>query len=285
MAVPGDLAFVALREGRAKLGDLRVGLELRDRLADDRAERRVGGCARGRLHEHVLHLLVQLEAGVTDDVIGGASLADVHVVLVDRLHPDRPADHERGDHEREPAEDGRLAVLCAPTTHPGRDVGALLQAVTSLFSSESRCFVSRRLPPQRRPYSAAVRRLWGGVNRTFLAPQIRNPIAGISDRDESLKLEPTVPGEPPFNGLDPGACRREAKEPAGISVRALRQLRGDASREGSQGTVGSNFRGSRDPGSALADPDLRASAKTRAPRAHGDGRRRRRGDRASRRCS
>ena len=51
----------------------------------------VGGL-RLRLDEHVLDLLVELEAGVADDVVGLAGLADVDVVLVDRLHADHAAD-------------------------------------------------------------------------------------------------------------------------------------------------------------------------------------------------
>jgi hypothetical protein len=107
--------------------DLRHPIERRDGLGDDRAERGRRGRQRLGLDQHVLGLLVGLEAAVTDDVIGRAGLADVEVVLVDELRRDRDPDGECGDHERKPAEDGGLAVPRAPATHPGRDVGAALQ--------------------------------------------------------------------------------------------------------------------------------------------------------------
>ena len=127
VAVLRDLPLVAGRERRAELGHLRIRLELRDRGRDDGTERGIGRRLRLRLHEHVLALLVQLEAGVADDVVGLAGLAHVDVVLVDRHHPDAGADRKRRDHERQPAENGGLAVFRTPTTHPGRDVRALLQ--------------------------------------------------------------------------------------------------------------------------------------------------------------
>ena len=104
---------------------LREAVERRDRVDDDGAELGVPYGVRSRLDEHELALLVSREAAVADDVVACAGLADVRVGLVDLLRAYGRPDHERGDDEREPAEDRRLAVARAPATHPGRDVGAV----------------------------------------------------------------------------------------------------------------------------------------------------------------
>jgi hypothetical protein len=101
--------------------------ESHDCAVDDRAELGVVDGLGVRLDEHELPLLVEREPTVADDVVALAGLADVPVGLVDRLHRYGDADGERGDDEREPAEDRSLAVPCAPATHPGRDVGAVLE--------------------------------------------------------------------------------------------------------------------------------------------------------------
>src|SRR5207249_2912357 len=66
-------------------------------------------------------------AGLLEDLVGLVGLARVRVLLADVLRADHLADRDRGDHEREPAEDGGLPVARAPAAHPGREVVRALQ--------------------------------------------------------------------------------------------------------------------------------------------------------------
>ena len=94
-------------------------------VGDSRPERGAVGGERPALDEHGLACGL-LEAGV-EDPGGPAGLARERVVVAELLRAHGSADHDHRDHEREPAEDRRLAVTCAPAAHPGGDVAAALQ--------------------------------------------------------------------------------------------------------------------------------------------------------------
>ncbi len=134
MAVLGDQISLSGSKRRAQLAHLgEPGERLLDVL-DDRLEGRILRGQGLRLDEHhlalhldVLAVLVEVEARVVDDPIGGAGLADVRVVLVDALGADLHAQEGSDDDEREPAEDGCLPVARAPATHPGREVLRVLE--------------------------------------------------------------------------------------------------------------------------------------------------------------
>jgi hypothetical protein len=128
MAVLRDRVGVAGAERRLDLPGLGKGVQGPLDVLDDRTE---GGvvCREGlRLDEdHLaelldrLALLVHDEAGLVEDAVGRARLADVGVVLVDVDRRERHAHEDGRRDEREPAEDGGLPVVGAPTAHPGRE--------------------------------------------------------------------------------------------------------------------------------------------------------------------
>ncbi len=105
--------------------DGREAADAPDDVGDRRAEGRVVDAEALPLDEHDLRLRVDPQAGLLEDAIAAAGLADVDVVPRDRLRSDRLADEERGHDERQPAEHGRLPVGRAPAAHPGRDVVGL----------------------------------------------------------------------------------------------------------------------------------------------------------------
>jgi len=67
-----------------------------------------------------IYVLGKLYIG--DRVIGGLRLAVAVVLLWDRLLADGAADHERDDHERQPAEDRRFAVAGTPAARARGEV-------------------------------------------------------------------------------------------------------------------------------------------------------------------
>ena len=62
-----------------------------------------------------------------DDLVGAAGLADAESFLSMRGHGREDAERERDHHERQPSEDGGLAVRGAPAAHAGGDVAGLLE--------------------------------------------------------------------------------------------------------------------------------------------------------------
>ena len=113
---------------RLELPHLREALEGRGDVFDRRAEGGIVGGLRVGLDQDPLDLLVGLlREGLLDDRVGPSGLPDDEIALLEVLGSDRPADDDGGDHEREPTEDRGLPVTCAPATHPGREVVALLQ--------------------------------------------------------------------------------------------------------------------------------------------------------------
>ena len=98
----------------------------RDRPGDgsySRPERGVGDRALFALdHDDLGEGACLLETSVRENPVGGMRLADVAVGRVDLLQADPDPEGDGDDHEREPAEDRGLAVLCAPATHPGGHV-------------------------------------------------------------------------------------------------------------------------------------------------------------------
>jgi hypothetical protein len=85
-AVLGDLVGVGRVVGRADVGDERVVAHRGDLVADDRAERRIGGLELRALDHDDLALRLGLEAGVVEDLVGAVGLADVLVLGGHRLH-------------------------------------------------------------------------------------------------------------------------------------------------------------------------------------------------------
>src|SRR6185437_404028 len=114
MPVSGDLSGVA-RLVRA-LECLGVGnrREAALRVADDGSE----GCvARGgavALDEHLLDLV--LREGIVNRARGAPGLADPALSRAPGLGPDRVADREGDERERQPAPDRFLAMLSAPAS-------------------------------------------------------------------------------------------------------------------------------------------------------------------------
>ncbi len=115
-----DLPFIARRVGAVEaLGVGDRGKAMLD-VGDHSLER---GVVRGRgaaLDEHLLDLV--LREGVVDGALGASRLADTALGGVLRLGPDRAADREREEHERQPSPDGLLAMLGAPAPHPSGQV-------------------------------------------------------------------------------------------------------------------------------------------------------------------
>ena len=83
-----------------------------------------------------LAVLVDGEAGVRDDPVGGAGLADVGVVLVDLLRADLHADEDGQDDEGEPAEDGGLPVASRSSGPSGPRSSSNASGVTCELSSQ-----------------------------------------------------------------------------------------------------------------------------------------------------
>ena len=106
------------------------------------------------LHDDDLGQAIGLyEAGLLEDLIGPVGLADRVVVgLIDRLGADCRSDHDRRDHERQPAEDGRLAMARTPATHPGRQIASGVNGWTlHRVTSDGVCLMHvARVPPRRR---------------------------------------------------------------------------------------------------------------------------------------
>ena len=124
MAVAGDLAAIGRCERGAQIVEVAV---VRRDCAHDVASHRPEGGVPDRelvvLDQHELGQSAGLgEAGLLEDLVGAVRLADVVVLVVDRLLADSRADHDRGDDERKPAEDRELAMARAPSPHAGGDV-------------------------------------------------------------------------------------------------------------------------------------------------------------------
>ena len=111
-------------------GHVGRGVEALGEVGGDGA---VGGVADGAvlgLDEH--HLAGRLlEARVVQRLRGAAGLADAGLGRVERLRADGVADEERDEDEGDPAEDRRLRVRTAPTSHPMREVALGLHWVPS----------------------------------------------------------------------------------------------------------------------------------------------------------
>jgi hypothetical protein len=120
-AVLGELALIALGERGLDLGDVLGVLEALGRVLDREREVGVGRLpvALG-LDEHLLVGLLR-EVGGGDLAIGGARLPVTGVLVLDRLRADRAAEHECDHDEREPSEDGGLAVAGAPVAGARRE--------------------------------------------------------------------------------------------------------------------------------------------------------------------
>ena len=76
------------------------------------------------LHEHLLARLLG-EAGGLDDHVAALGLAAARRRLVEIVLADLAADDDGEDDEQDPAEDGRLAVLGAPSTDARCEVAGL----------------------------------------------------------------------------------------------------------------------------------------------------------------
>jgi hypothetical protein len=111
--VEGDQCRVALRHGRM------------DRV-EPLAQIGHGRPQRGRvvaLHEHALARRLR-EAGLVQRAVGARGLADVRLAERQLLGPERAADGDDRDDEREPAEDGAPPVPHAPACGSGGHVAA-----------------------------------------------------------------------------------------------------------------------------------------------------------------
>ena len=118
----GELALVAVGERGLDLVDALGGLEPGHRVLDGGRE---GGVA--DLHGALAldqYLLVRglAEVGGGDRLVGGLGLAVAVVLVGDRLLADGAREEDRDDHEREPAEDGRLAMSGTPARRAGGEV-------------------------------------------------------------------------------------------------------------------------------------------------------------------
>jgi hypothetical protein len=150
------------RDGPAVLGDgvepvgrVERALDLRD--ARDRSEP-AHDVLHGRgdlriiralaLDEHLLARLIR-EPGGRDEHVAPLGLAAARRRLVDLVQPDPSAD-DGGEHdEQDPAEDGRLAMLRAPSTGSRGEITGLIQRPVLLQGAEglgaaSQCRPSRR---------------------------------------------------------------------------------------------------------------------------------------------
>ena len=131
-----------------------------DDVANPCHERRVGrGHAAARLDEDLLVDAVG-EAGTVDGAVGTLGVAVADLARVEGVLPDRSRQHEGGDDERDPPEDGEAGVRRAPGGGAGGDIGPVHDG--NLGADRS-----RRLPvcaPRsnvRSRGTAAIRRLHG----------------------------------------------------------------------------------------------------------------------------
>ena len=116
-----DLARVLRVERRADVRDRVERGDLGDDVVHSRCERRILDGQRVALDEDAL-------AGrpfevVVEDLVDAAGLAHARGGLLDLLGPADNAEREGDEDEAEPAEDGGLAVLRAPTPHPAGEIG------------------------------------------------------------------------------------------------------------------------------------------------------------------
>ena len=113
---------------------------------------RIAGLDRAlALHEHLLAGLVG-EARGLDDHVAAHGLAVALRRLVDVVQADLAADDGGEDDEQDPAEDGRLAVLRAPSTGARCEIAGLHQDLSSFKGGGEDC----RAASQR-----GARRKWG----------------------------------------------------------------------------------------------------------------------------
>jgi len=92
-------------------------------VTDGRPEARIARAAGGRLHEHLL--LGMTRVMVEDRLVGAAGLAGPVLLPLERVQAGGAAAERRGDDERQPAENRRLAVPGAPAPRPGGKVHRL----------------------------------------------------------------------------------------------------------------------------------------------------------------
>ncbi len=144
VAVRGDLSAIGRGVRALHVRDDRDGGHAADDLLDGGPEGRVVGGERPALDEH--RLVGGLIERLVEDPGGPAGLAGEGLVVAELLGADRPADHDGGDDEREPAEDRGLPMARAPAAHPGRDVGAGLQGGHCLVTPVPRLRSQARTP-------------------------------------------------------------------------------------------------------------------------------------------
>ena len=120
VAVGRDLPAAGLAVGAVDLAHASDGVQTGELVVDGGPERRVIRRVPGALdHDRLVHLL---GVGPVDDHGGLAGLADARLGLAQGVGADVAADHEGEDHERDPAEDGGLAVFRAPVAGASGDV-------------------------------------------------------------------------------------------------------------------------------------------------------------------
>ena len=117
MPVSGDLSGVARLVGALECLGVGNRSEAALDVADDGSEGRVARGGAVALDEHLLDLM--LREGVVDRARGAPGLADPALSGGLGLRPDRAADRERDEHERQPAPDRLLAMLSAPAPGAG----------------------------------------------------------------------------------------------------------------------------------------------------------------------
>jgi hypothetical protein len=120
---------IRVRRIERALEVLDVGVVL-DRVHDVVDRRAEGGRVHRQLralHEHEFRLRIRLREALLEDQVGPVRLAGAVVLVLEVLRSYFGAEHERGDDEHEPAEDGGLPVARAPATHAGRDVVRALE--------------------------------------------------------------------------------------------------------------------------------------------------------------
>ena len=127
--VVGVTADLELDQGRsAALGDLRRAdvldgfhaRDVRDRVLDRCGESGISRLQRGMLDEHALARGL-LEA-LVEDLVHATGLTRPGRVRINEIRPDRAAEKDGDDDEREPAECRGLPVVGAPSAHPRRQV-------------------------------------------------------------------------------------------------------------------------------------------------------------------
>ena len=148
-AVLGDrVRAVALLERALDLGDARDRVEPEHDVLDGGHDLRIADTV--ALHEHPLTGLLG-EAGGVDDHVAALGLAVALRRFVDVVLADLAAEDGGQDDERDPAEDGRLAVLRTPTTGTSREVPGLHKRGSSFRGGGEE--LSSRLPPLGSPAS------------------------------------------------------------------------------------------------------------------------------------